>query len=105
MKSALTALIFILPVSAAGHDALPTAAQPEGWSYPTSCCSGYDCRQVPASMIKETGAGYTIMYTGEFLYQNDPKIRPSPDGMYHWCSVAGEDTGKTLCLFVPQPAF
>ena len=31
---------------AAAHDAKPTAAMPQGWSYPFSCCSGYDCREV-----------------------------------------------------------
>lgn len=87
------------------HDALPTAAQPEGWSYPLSCCSGYDCRQVDASAIDEGPAGYTIRATGETIPMTDAKVKPSPDGLFHWCSVGGKPDGKTICLFVPPRGF
>lgn len=85
--------------SSLAHDA------PKGWSYPFSCCSGYDCRAVSAKMISERPEGYRIAYTGEVVAYSDKRLRNSPDGEYHWCSVAGSDDGRTICLFVPPPAY
>jgi hypothetical protein len=90
---------------AGAHEALPTAAQPQGWSYPFSCCSGYDCRAVSASVVGERPYGYVIAGTGEVLPYSDTRIKHSPDGEYHWCSVAGKNDGKTICLFVPPKSF
>lgn len=90
------------------HDAMPTAAQPKGWSYPYSCCSGIDCREVKAGekgIVEETTRGYVIKTTGELIPFNDKRIKPSPDGEFHWCSHGGRDTGGTICLFVPPPSF
>lgn len=87
------------------HDALPSGAQPQGWTYPFACCSGYDCREVPKSAIGEGKAGYTIRATGELIAMSDSRIKPSPDGEFHWCSVAGADDGRTICLFVPPRGF
>jgi hypothetical protein len=81
------------------HDAMPTAAQPNGWRYPFSCCSGIDCREVPDSSIAETPNGYVIRRTGELIQYSDTRIKDSPDGRFHWCSVAGEDDSRTICLF------
>ncbi|MBO6901973.1 MAG: hypothetical protein JJ864_11565 [Rhizobiaceae bacterium] len=100
---ALSALFAVSPVAA--HDALPTSAKPQGWSYPITCCSGYDCREVSHSQIKEGPEGYVIASTGELIPMTDRKVRPSPDGEFHWCSVAGKDDGRTICLFVPPRAF
>lgn len=83
------------------HDALPTAAKPNGWSYPFSCCSGYDCREVSAKAISEKPGGYVIEGTGEVVAYSDTRLKDSPDGEFHWCSVAGADDGRTICLFVP----
>ena len=98
-----------LAVASAGmagaHDALPTAAKPQGWSYPFSCCSGYDCREVNASVIGERPYGYVIAATGEVLSYSDSRVKNSPDGEYHWCSVAGKNDGRTICLFVPPKSF
>lgn len=93
---------------ARAHDALPTAAKPHGWSYPLACCSGYDCREVtggPEGLIRELNNGYEIATTGEIIPLGDSKLKPSPDGQYHWCSRGGKDDGKTICLFVPPAAF
>jgi hypothetical protein len=90
---------------AAAHDALPTAAKPNGWSYPYSCCSGIDCREVSGRAISERPEGYVINGTGEVLAYSDQRIKNSPDGVYHWCSVAGADDSRTICLFVPPPSF
>lgn len=36
----------LMASNARAHNALSTTAQPQGWSYPFSCCSGYDRREV-----------------------------------------------------------
>ena len=90
---------------AQAHDALPTAAQPRGWSYPFACCSGYDCREVADKAIGEQSEGYVIVRTGEMIPYSDSRIRNSPDGEFHWCSVAGANDGHTICLFVPPRGF
>jgi len=64
-----------------------------------------DCREVPASTVKEDGRGGYIVPSGEQIIRADVRIKNSPDGAYHWCTVAGEDDGRTLCLFVPPPAY
>jgi cupin superfamily acireductone dioxygenase involved in methionine salvage len=32
-------------------------------------------------------------------------VKNSPDGVYHWCSVAGANDSKTICLFVPPKGY
>jgi hypothetical protein len=78
---------------------------PSGWMYPYECCSGYDCRPVSSKWIKESGGSFIIPTTGEAVPYTDKRIRTSPDGEFHWCSVAGSDDGRTICLFVPQRMF
>lgn len=96
------------------HEAIPTAAKPEGWSYPYSCCSGYDCRPVgykkplpkgDGVFITEDKRGYIISTTNEVIPVTDGRVKESPDGTYHWCSVAGEVTGRTICLYVPPRSY
>lgn len=97
---AMLCLALVTPASA--HDAKPTAALPQGWSYPFACCANYDCRDVPADWISGKRDGYHIVITGEVLPYRDKRIKESPDGRVHWCShQAGIDAGKTICLFVP----
>lgn len=84
------------------HDAMPTAAQPEGWKYPFSCCSSTDCRRVPKEAISERPEGYVINGTGEVIPMTDTRVRRSPDGEWHWCSVAGAEDSRTICLFAPM---
>lgn len=97
-----------LAATAAGahaHDALPTAAKPQGWSYPFACCSGLDCREVSSKAISERPEGYVIKRTGEVVAYSDKRLKDSPDGEYHWCSVSGADNTKTICLFVPPQSY
>lgn len=94
-----------MAVQARAHDAIPTAAKPQGWSYPFSCCSGYDCREVSEKAISEKPEGYMIKGTGEVVSYSDVRLKDSPDGEYHWCSVAGADDSRTICLFVPPNSF
>ena len=89
----------------AAHDAKPTAAKPNGWKYPFSCCSGYDCREVPQAAISERPDGYVIEGTGEVVAYRDRRLKDSPDGEFHWCSVAGKNDGRTICLFVPPRSY
>lgn len=93
------ALAWVIIRPAHAHDA------PTGWSYPYACCSGIDCRPVSEAAIIEDARGYTIRATGELIPQADPRIKQSPDVDYHWCSVAGADDSRTICLFVPPRSF
>lgn len=92
-------LLAFAPGPVLGHDA------PAGWSYPFSCCSGMDCREVAGNSIAERPEGYVIKGTGEVLRYTDTRLKVSPDGEYHWCSVAGADNTRTICLFVPPKAY
>jgi hypothetical protein len=74
---------------------------PTGWTYPWACCHDMDCREVKATSIREGPKGYVIRSTGEVIPMTDSRIKNSPDGEYHWCSVAGRDNTRTICLFVP----
>lgn len=97
--------VLVSAAIAAAHDAKPTAAKPNGWSYPFSCCSGYDCREVPQTSVSERPEGYVIKGTGEVVAYSDGRLKESPDGEYHWCSVAGANDGRTICLFVPPRSY
>ena len=101
---AATALAAI-SLPAAAHDAQPTAAKPQGWKYPFSCCSGFDCREVSSKQVSEKPEGYVIKGTGEVVTYTDARLKDSPDGEYHWCSVAGADDSRTICLFVPPRSY
>jgi len=87
--------------------ATPSAAHdaPAGWKYPYACCSGIDCRPVAKKQISERPEGFVIQNTGEVIASSDTRLRNSPDGEYHWCSVAGEEHSRTICLFVPPRGF
>lgn len=76
-----------------------------GWAYPLACCSGIDCREVADADVLERPEGYVIRVTGEVIPMTSRKVRNSPDGQFHWCSVQGKADGKTICLFVPPRSF
>lgn len=95
----ITMMIAALTTDTRAHDA------PSGWTYPLACCSNYDCREVPDEAILEGPDGYVIRATGEVIPMSDRKVRPSPDGIFHWCSVGGRPDSKTICLFVPPRGF
>jgi hypothetical protein len=103
--AAMLSASILVAFPAGAHEALPTAAKPLGWNYPYSCCSGIDCRQVSEKAISERPQGYVINKTGEVVAYSDSRVKDSPDGVYHWCSVAGADDSRTICLFVPPKGF
>ena len=99
-------VIALLSVPALAHDAKPTAAKPQGWSYPFACCANYDCHEVSQTSISERPEGYVIKDTGEVRGVQRQTYQDSPDGEFHWCAhQAGLDAGKTICLFVPPSSY
>ena len=92
-------LLFAVTLPAPAHDA------PTGWSYPFKCCSGVDCRPVSEKSISERPEGYVIQSSGEVVAYQDTRVKDSPDGEYHWCSLQGADDSRTICLFVPPKAY
>ncbi|MBZ9671853.1 hypothetical protein [Mesorhizobium sp. ES1-3] len=99
-------VIAMFAPAAFAHDAKPTAAKPQGWSYPFACCANYDCRATHTGEVLEKPEGYVIAGTGEVVPMTDKRVKDSPDGEFHWCAhQAGLDAGKTICLFVPPRSF
>lgn len=96
---ALSGMIFVFQTEAIPHEA------PTGWSYPPSCCSNQDCREVATVDVLEGPDGYRIRQNGETVAYGDTRLKDSPDGAFHLCTVAGTDEGRTLCLFVPPRGF
>jgi hypothetical protein len=98
--SANLALPLLAASPARAHDA------PTGWTYPWSCCSSMDCKEVAPKAISERPEGYVVNSTGEVVAYADKRVKDSPDGEYHWCAhQAGIDAGHTICLFVPPKGF
>lgn len=100
------AALLVLVDRVRAHDA------PSGWRYDFACCSGVDCREVGNAYsehspirVFERPEGYVISSTDEVIPYTSRKVRPSPDGLFHWCSVAGKDDSKTICLYVPSRAY
>jgi hypothetical protein len=96
---AISTLVLFATQPAGAHDA------PSGWTYPLACCSDYDCREVADADVVEGPEGYVIKVTGEVIPMTSRKVRKSPDGVFHRCSVQGKQDSATLCLFVPPRSF
>lgn len=99
ISGSAVAALFLLSGDPQAHDA------PSGWSYPYECCHDMDCRPVSARTVKERAGGYVITDTGELVGYKDRRVRQSPDGLYHWCSIDGRPDSRTICLFVPAKSF
>jgi hypothetical protein len=82
---------------------LPAVAHraPSGWQYPVSCCSKANCYEIDPAEVENVMGAYKILATGQFFGFSRVKI--SPDGHYHRCSLRGDRKTTTVCLFVPQP--
>lgn len=98
-------LFAALGTGAWAHEAQPTAAKPQGWAYPLSCCSNFDCKQATGN-VSERPEGFVIAETGEVVGYQDKRIRHSPDGEVHICAhQSGIDAGRVICLFIPPKGF
>lgn len=102
----------IRPASA--HEALPTAAAPQGWSYPSGCCYSAalaptgDCAAISGKYVTEESDGYHL----NLPVGSHPKLvtkgyrgivpkkdaRPSGDFDYHLCVTL--DGAYRHCFFV-----
>lgn len=99
-------VLLLISIGTLGTREADAHEAPAGWSYPLSCCSNFDCREVPSGAVKERPDGFVIPGTGEVVPMTDKRIRNSPDGKFHWCAhQSGVDAGKTICLFVPPRGF
>lgn len=96
----MRSLVSLSILAVCGGPAL-THQAPTGWIYPVGCCHNHDCRQVPADYVREARDGWQIVPTGELVPYTDERVKTSPDGLYHWCSAGGSETGRTICLYVP----
>lgn len=82
-------------------------AEAHSWYEPV-CCSGQDCRQVPARDVRENldGSWTYLPYDVTFLPY---MIRESQDERIHACiaEYPGEEGGSPRrvprCLYLPQP--
>lgn len=73
----------------------------QGWTYPLTCCSRYDCREVvPPQRVSVGKMGFTVP-SGEVIGYGDGRLKKSQDEFFHWCTLQGKDDGSTICLFVP----
>ena len=95
---ALGGLLLLGMCRAQAHDA------PTGWTYSPSCCGGADCEPVPDALaVRATDAGWFIPETGETIGYTDPRLRDSPDGLFHRCRMwSSSHESPTRCLYRPS---
>lgn len=99
-SNSMIAAVIVLPaLPATAHDA------PTGWHYDLACCQNRDCRPISSSAVKEGPDGYLITIDNETVPYKDGRIKDSPDGLFHWCTVDGRDDGRTICLYVPPRGY
>jgi len=70
--------------------------------YPADCCSGEDCRPVPASDLRELDKGEWLYIPLALVYQKR-QVFPSQDSNYHVCYTRWWPKAS-LCLFIVQGA-
>lgn len=98
-----TSLLFALVLIAAffyscgafGHKA------PSGWAYPRDCCSGFDCRAVPADDVQELDGGRWLYRPLGIVFPAST-VRPSRDRHVHVCYQQWDK--RPLCIFILQGA-
>lgn len=81
----------------------PEPAKAHDW-FPYSCCSGFDCRIIPADHVKTTAKGFLIPGNPEIVPYNSPKIRQTPpegEGAFALCTKGGTVDGEVICLYIP----
>jgi hypothetical protein len=63
--------------------------------YPTACCGGQDCRQIPCESISFDKLSNDYVYGGKHF----ATLSPSKDAECHACFRPGASVG--ICLFMP----
>lgn len=92
----LLAALLLSPLTLA-HDA------PSGWSYPTYCCGGQDCREISGSDVSEVPGGYVVNFDGQPFSVGHTETQSSPDGHFHACLVPG--SSRLRCFFAPPTIY
>ena len=69
--------------------------------YDLDCCHDRDCAPVADGAVVEDAAGFLVVATGQRVDRGSPKVRLSPDGRWHLCTLGGVPDGAILCLYVP----
>lgn len=78
--------------------AILIAAQAHDW-YDPQCCSGEDCRPVPAEEVIETETGWKHLPSG-IEFRKD-QVKPSKDRHFHICV---SKYGTPYCIYILQGA-
>lgn len=110
-----TAILLWFAVPSFAHKA------PSGWTYPSDCCNGGECHQLPIHSVKETPTGWQTTQppddwfaTGHTIWSNvtldyeGQKVRlyPSGDKFFHVCAVQYLKDGRPeilfRCAYVPE---
>lgn len=109
-KLVMASCFVLLAVAASdlarSHEALPTAAQPFGWTYGYECCSLRDCKQSEAGEVTVKPDGYHVEATGEVIPYGDYRLKRSRDEFYHRCAPGGNFSApRSICLYVPDQSF
>lgn len=86
---------------------LATPAQAHEW-FALQCCSGMDCREIPASAVTAAKGGYRIDGNPHLVPYSSPRVKRSPPqagGAYGLCTVGGKPDGAGICLYVPDMGY
>lgn len=78
-------------------------AEAHDW-FSLQCCSGMDCREIPASAVTAAKGGYRIDGNPHVVPYSSPRVKQSPPqagGAYGLCTVGGKPDGAVICLYVP----
>jgi len=88
-------ILALLISSAMAHEA------PSGWSYPSDCCGGSECRPIVCSTIQDHSDG-SVSWLGLFFTRNQVKV--SHDASCHVCvsydAAAGSQRRYPHCIFL-----
>lgn len=102
MVIAVLIMAFIMVAASAWLSEAEAHQAPTGWTFDPRCCGNGDCYPVQDDAIRETPSGYLVEATGEVIPYQSTKVLPSPDGLPYRCSVQGNVTAHTYCLYLPK---
>lgn len=81
--------------------AMALAIPAHSW-YPSSCCSGQDCKPIPCDQLVENSHGWVYLPTGNEF--NPSQVHPSQDKDCHVCIgwAVGSTAKLSRCAFIQQ---